>query len=204
MTGEYIFVFDEDTKAWWLKVDNADTLIDVLKRTQGRHLGGGLELYWDLHKEANMGKTHTKNIHQILEEMPPKKRFELMTKESRDFNIMLAAVYQAEKYNGTIFDGFRLLNMECGYKELEDIRKYGQTYLNPAGGSTFFVRYKQFCRRETPVFPNFTERDIYIKQFKGGRHYYAYIGNMEVKNGDTLRFDSRDKAYKRALELLGR
>lgn len=203
--SDYLFVFDEDSKGWWLKVTDPEQLMDVFGQTKGSTLGGGLELYWELYKETNTGegRTGTKSMRQILEEMPAEKRFRLMTENQRDFNIMYGAILQAERYGGTIFDGLRCLNMEMGYKELEDIRRYGQTYLNRAGGSTFSCRYTQYCRRDRFVFPDFTRRDIRIRQFKGGTHYYAYIGNVEVKNGDSLRFNSYGEAEKRAMELLG-
>ena len=202
--SEYLFVFDEDSKAWWLKITDPETLMEYIKQTKGKLMSGAFELYWDLYKEANAGKTRTKSMRQILEEMPMERRFKLMTEEQKDFNLMLGAIIQAEKYGGTILDGFRLLNMEFGFKYLQDLRSDGHTYINKAGGSTFFARYTQFCRRDRLIFPDFDERDIRVTQFKGGEHWYAYIGNVEVKNGDTLRFDSKDNAYKRALELLGK
>lgn len=200
---EYLFVFDEESKGWWLKIDTAEKLLDYLQQSANKRLSGGFELYWELYKRENTKeKGQHKSIREILEEMTMQERFELMTKRRNDFNMMLGAIMQAEKYGGTIFDGFRNMNIETGYKELEDIRRYGQTYLNAAGGSTFYVEYTQFCRKNKLIFPNFTEKDIRIEQFKGGTHYYAYIGNMEVKNGDTLRFHSYEEAHNRAAALL--
>lgn len=58
---------------------------------------------------------------------------------------MYGAIMQAEKINGTIIGGFCSLNIEMGFKELNDIRRDGQTYINPVGGSTFDIRYIQWC-----------------------------------------------------------
>ena len=41
-----------------------------------------------------------------------------------------------------------------------------------------------------------------MKQFPGGEHYYAYIGDMQVRDGDTLKWNSYQEAYEMALSLL--
>ena len=122
----------------------------------------------------------------------------------KNFNIMRGAIMQAEKVNGTIFDGLRCMNIEMGSKELRDIKRNGQTYINQVSGSTFDLGYKQFCRRNELVFPKFTEADIRIKQFDGGKHYYAYFGDMQLRDGDNLKWDSYGQAHDVAMDIIGR
>ena len=111
---------------------------------------------------------------------------------------------QAEKVNGTIFDGLRCMNIKMGSKEIKDIYRNGKTYINQVGGSTFYLEYTQFCRRNELVFPNFTEDDIKIRQFDGGRHYYAYLGDMQLRDGENLKWNSYEQAYNVAIDVIGK
>lgn len=196
---EYLFVFDPESKGWWLKIDNVDGLIDYFKKTN-RASNGGFEMYWELYKE--MGEYGAKSVREYLDIMPSEKRFSLMVNNQKDFNSMYAAIMYAEENETTILDGFRSLNMLIGYEYLMSLRKDGVIYLNPVGGRTFRIDYTQFCRRKELSFPHFTENDIRIRQFNGGTHYYAYVGNVEVRDGDTKKWNTYDEAYQRAKELV--
>ena len=35
-----------------------------------------------------------------------------------------------------------------------------------------------------------------------GEHYYAYIGNMQVRDGDILKWNTYEEAYSKALEYI--
>lgn len=65
------------------------------------------------------------------------------------------------------------------------------------------VDYDNFCRRDELIFPNFQISDIRIKQFDKGQHYYAYVGDMQVRDGDVLKWNTYDEAYTRACALVG-
>lgn len=190
---DYLFVFADG--GWWLKLDSIEKLIDYHKKTGNRY-AGALDLYMSLREKAGSNA----KIYEYVMDMPLSERIELM--ESRDFKYMQAAIMQAQNIEGNIFDGFRCLNMEFGMKEYKDIQEFGCTFLNSVGGSTFALDYTQFCRRKELVFPDFKKEDIRVKQFKDGVHWYAYIGDMQVRDGDTLKWNSCDEAYERALELV--
>lgn len=193
---DYLFVWDEKNGGWWLKLDSVDKLIDYHKKTGNRY-AGAFDLFMKLYEKA--GSVH--GVMDAVMEMPMEERIKLMT--SRDFKYMQAAILQAQKVDqANIFDGFRFLNMEIGMKELGDIREYGACFINPVGGSTFGIEYKQFVRRKELVFPDFKREDIRIKQFKDGTHWYAYIGDMQVRDGDTLKWNTREEAYNRALAMV--
>ena len=40
------------------------------------------------------------------------------------------------------------------------------------------------------------------KKYENGKHYYAYIGNMEVHNGNTLCFPTETAARNAAMEII--
>lgn len=186
---EYLFIFDENSKGWWLKIDSIEKLVDYHEKTGGR-FEGAMEMY--------LREGHPDDI---LDKLSLKERIKKM--QDKDFKRLQAAIMQAERGGCTIFDGFRRLNLEIGMGQMRTMEQYGDIYINPVGGYTFNLQYTQFCRRKNLVFPNFKETDIRIKQFEGGEHYYAYVGDMQVRNGNKLKWNSRDEAYSKALELIG-
>ena len=52
-------------------------------------MSGAFELYWDLYKEANAGKTRTKSMRQILEEMEQPMSAKESARLDLDFHHML-------------------------------------------------------------------------------------------------------------------
>ena len=47
-------------------------------------------------------------------------------------------------------------------------------------------------------FPRYLSNEIRVKRFDDGRHYYAYIGDMQVKDGDVVKWNTYDEAYSHA------
>lgn len=82
----------------------------------------------------------------------------------------------------------------AGAGELETIREHGAVFINQAGGHTWGIKTVQFCRRKQLVFPHFKREEIRIKQFRGGRHWYAYIGDVQLRDGDCLKWNTREAA----------
>ena len=56
-----------------------------------------------------------------------------------------------------------------------------------------------FVRKKELVFPSYYDTDIRIKRFPDGEHYYAYIGDAQVRDGDIVKWDTYDEAYEQAL-----
>lgn len=187
---EYIFIYDEESRGWWLKIDSAEKLADYHEKTGTDRYGEALSMY-----------LHEGHPYEILKKLSPAERIEKM--QDINFKRLMCAIMQAEKGNCTIIDGFRRLNLEIGIGQMRALEKYGVIYINRAGGYTFDLDYRQFCRRKEPVFPDFKESDIRIRRFDGGKHFYAYIGDMQVRNGNTLKWDSFHEAYQRAVSVIG-
>lgn len=183
---EWLFVYDG---GWWLKITDVQQLTEYHKRTDAKRYEGALMMYKDGKRPENMS----------LEE-----RIRASIEGNRSFMLMQAAIIQAQNMEGTFLDGIRGLNMEIGMKELKDIREYGAVYINPVGGSTFSVDYTQFCRRKELIFPNFRKEDIRVKQFRGGSHWYAYIGDMQVRNGEELKWNTKEAAQRVAESIVER
>ena len=192
---EYLFVFANG--GWWLKVDSVEKLIDYHQKTGNRY-AGAVKLYIELYEKA---KKHGGEVMDAVMEYPLEERVKLY--DTRDFKYMQAAITQAQCMEGaTIFDGFRGLDMGIGMKQLQDIKTYGATYINCVGGSTFSLNYTQFYRKKELVFPNFRKEDIRVEQFSGGTHWYAFIGDMQVRDGDVLKWNTRKEAYDKAVQMV--
>lgn len=182
-TMEYLFVYSEG--GWWLKIDSIEKLTDYHKKVDSNKFEDAFRMYADGVK---------------IEELPLEERIKKM--QERNYKYLQAAVMQAQKVEGTILDGFRCLNMEIGMSELRCIKENGAIYLNRAGGHTFALEYTQFCRRKELVFPDFKLSDIRIKQFQGGKHWYAFIGDMQVRNGEQLKWDTFQEAEQAANRIV--
>jgi hypothetical protein len=60
-----------------------------------------------------------------------------------------------------------------------------------------------FLYRKFLEFPHFTEDDIAIKSFNDGTHSYARLGDLEVREGDVVKWDTFDEAYQACLRIIG-
>lgn len=188
---EYLFVYDG--QQWWLKLTEADQIADYHKKTAGSRYEGAINLYRKLRQEG-------RDWHNLLDGMELQERIKMM--ESKDFKYIQCAIIKAQQIEGTIFDGFRCLNMEIGMAQLDNIKQYGAVFINPAGGHTHGVETVQFCRRKQLVFPDFKKEDIRVRKFNGGQHWYAYIGDMQVRDGDRLKWNTKDAAQAAAEALV--
>lgn len=186
---EYLFVHDKNG-GWWLKVTTAEQVLDYV--TQSTLYGEGLDLYWELVKQG------IEPLH-----LPLDKRIEFMTGErSRAFMSMQGAITEAVKYECSIVDGFKAMRLEFAENMMKEIRESGACYANSVGGMTFGVEADNFCRRSSLTFPQFNKDDIRVKRFDNGTHFYAYIGDIQVRQGEILKWNSFDEAYKMALSML--
>ena len=175
---DYLFVYE---RGWYLKINTIDQLTEYHKKTDQKRYEGALMLYMQ---------------NRNLEKMPFEERIRLM--DSRDYKYLQAAIIQARKVGGSILDGFRCLNMEVGMTELRCIHEHGAVYINRVGGHTYGLEYTQFCRRKNLVFPDFKLSDIRVRKFSEGVHWYAYIDDMQVKNGENEKWNTFEAAQRAA------
>lgn len=184
---EWLFVHSKN--GWRLKIDNIEQLTEYHKKLNGSQFSNAFDMY------MKGGRPE-----EILEKLSIEERIEMIC--NPDFKKLQGAVYMAERNNATILDGFRMLNMEIGSGQLRVLKENGSIFINSAGGFTYGIEYDQFCRRKEMIFPNFKKEEIRIKQFNGGIHYYAYIGDMQVRNGSELKWSTYDEAYQSALSIV--
>ena len=83
-----------------------------------------------------------------------------------------------------------------------DALQFGPIYINAYGGWHSGGEYSDYLHRDQLVFPDFGKEQIRIKQFDGGKHYYAYIGDLQIKDGDKLKWDTYEEAYNQAISYI--
>jgi len=163
----YLFVFING--GWWLRINNIDELLN----------------YHELH-ESRWGKIFEAFVHS-----------ERNNQESD--NPMVQAIYLKADGKKTALQILQNIKIEMGMAQVETLNENGYIHLNGVGGhcSMFDIKNEeQWVRRKNCVFPDFKTMDIRVKQFKGGTHWYAYVGDVELnQNKDRKSWDTYSEAY---------
>ena len=189
---EYLFVLSTEG-GWWLKIDTVDQLLDYHQKTDANRYENALRRFFKGERPEDLAKkAHASEKPEDL----------ITLYSDRDFQYMQAASMLAQSVEGTILDGFSLLRMEAGAGELRALREYGSLYINPVGGHTSELEYTQFCRRKELLFPDFTEKDIHIRKFPGGVHWYAYIGDIQLRHNEKEKWNTYEAAKEFAYSVL--
>jgi hypothetical protein len=92
--------------------------------------------------------------------------------------------------------------------KMNAILRYGSIYVNEAGGWFMLQDHMKILKTvetENFKFPDilYTESDIKISKFQGGRHFYAKVGGFEVvdESGDS-KWNTEKYAYSVAKKFL--
>lgn len=170
---EYLFVYRGG--GWWLKIDSFEKLIDYHEKTVGR---------WT-NAFANFLK-HNVDGHHISNGLT--------------YAIMSRGMNKKSSFPDAMAD----MRTQVIMNQIEYLNKYGALYFNPRGGYNFCeMDSRQFVRRKELVFPSFSERDIRITKWEGGTHYYANVGDMEIRDSEgNMKWNTREEATKIAMEYI--
>lgn len=185
MSKKYQFVH-EVNGGWWLRLTSDDDIVRYIRDTNDRYDGAMCQA-----------------VHNPIEKMSLEDRIKAQLSGDRNYMLLQAGMIMAQKYNTTLYSGFEHLQTEFGMTLHKDIVKNGETFVNPAGGKTFSLEYDQFVWRDNLVFPDYNVSDIRVKQFDGGTHFYAYVGDTQLRNGYNLKWNSYKEAYDFAVSIVG-
>lgn len=76
------------------------------------------------------------------------------------------------------------------------ILNIGKIYVNKNGG--FFphstILDEVILDSNRIVFPQYTEKDIHVKQWENGTHWYAYVGDFAVEMHGENKWNSEERA----------
>lgn len=179
---------------WWLKLSNMEDVANyytrknenykVVSDATDRLLYKGFETY------IQRGETDKSNID--VTEQPANERMADL--------IELVAKNKSFTAPQAVLD-IKKRKMDA---QIKCINEGYDVYINECDGWNIGKHdYTQWCDREKPIFPNYTEKDIKVESFEGGKHFYLYIGNIQFRDGDKLKWDTYDEAYKFGLKELG-
>lgn len=175
---EYLFVYKE--KGWWLKISTIQELIEYEQQTNTR---------W----------------YEAFNSLVNSKEFTKTGKEHAS-NLAFAIGMHCQNNNLTLLEGVSKMASTVFTTQFEYILKGFSIYINPKGGwhpiHSSEKPYTEYCRKPNLTFPAFKESDIRIKQFPGGTHWYAYIGNIQLTNGDIVKWDKYQDAYEYAKTMV--
>lgn len=170
---------------WWLRLASDDDIINYIRATNDRYDGA-----------------LCKAVHEPIEKMSLEDRIKAQLNGDKNYMLIQAGMIMAQKCNTTLYGGFERLQTEFGMALHRDILENGETFVNGVGGKTFSLDYDQFVWRKDLVFPHYTIADIRIKQFEKGQHYYAYVGDTQLRNGEKLKWDTYNEAYNFAVAVV--
>jgi hypothetical protein len=187
----YRFVLkDEGTinQGWWLKIDNLEDLQKYYDEVDSNRMSEGWESATNCREFCS--------IHDLKRTDPQPLKPHATT---LGYFIGMHAANNSQSAMQAVID----IQTKKFQSQAEQILKGNNVYINRNGGWHFGKKdYTQWYDKDKLVFPNFKKNQIKIEQFPGGEHFYAYIDNMQVRDGDTLKWNTYEEAYKQALSIV--
>lgn len=110
----------------------------------------------------------------------------------------------AQSHNISVVESMCSLADSMTQRQIDAINSGKTIWFNERGGWNYGLKgITATVYRDKILFPNYTEKDIRISRWGGGQHFYAKIGEIEVKevvNGETvMKWNTRSEAYQKAL-----
>lgn len=191
---EWLFVLkDKGTKnaGWWLKISSPEELLEYLKATNNKRYGDALENY-------RFGKEYGARTLQHGPHINAEPLTQAITMHATNMNAKYGT-----KMN--IIEAIMSFSNMVAARQLDEIINTGAIYINRVGGYHSFYDISEengFTRRKKLIWPTFKKDEIRIKSFPGGQHFYAYIDDTQVRDGDVLKWNTYEEAYNQALAYI--
>jgi hypothetical protein len=128
-----------------------------------------------------------------------------LVKGDNDNKYLQYAKQIAESNDLSLLDGMVEVQSKIFQAKLQHVMKGKEIWINEVGGFNFGYTPEKTVYVDKIVFPHYSEKDIKISQWGGdakGSHYYVKIGDIEVKDGDVMKWDTRQEAYDEALKYI--
>ena len=128
--------------------------------------------------------------------------------ENKDFQwkhkLTYAILLYAQEHNLTFLDAISQFKLMIAQQQLKRIYEDGAIYINSSGGYHSNAVYTYSQIKDKLIFPNYKKDNIKISQFPGGTHWYAYVGNIQIKNGNVNKWNSYEEAYEYATKFISK
>lgn len=178
----YRFVFKNG--GWWLKISTLEELIDYQEKTK-------------LKNPIARGFRSVLNCREFGKPMNGEPIRPHVTTEGYAIGL------NAQNNNMSLFESATSLAIQMDDNQVETLKKGLNLYFNSVGGYHSGKNdYTQWYDRDKLIFPDFKKNQVKVEQFPMGEHYYAYIDNMQVRDGDTLKWNTYEEAYEQALQYI--
>ena len=181
--------FINNGNGWWLRIETVEQLIEYVEKTSGR-FGNSM---MNVMSACSNGKEqhYTNQLDSYLE---------LLYRNS-------------EK---SLIDTAQSLMFKCAETYFDILSEEGFVNINKVGGCNgglypnSLVVYK-----DKLIFPDYQDKDLKIKtweiedkksgNFRSGYkyHYYAYVGDVQIKDGDKVKWNTYEEAYDFAKRFIG-
>jgi hypothetical protein len=186
---KYKFVLKDkgtNNQGWWLQLSNVDELIAYLEEVAPTRYGNAFENYIYGKEFDETSKNHSPH--------------------SREVELTSAIGQYARMRETTFIQALIMFRNEVALRQMHEIEEHGSIFINRAGGYHSASEYDKcydVVYRDNLIFPQFHKNDIRVKKFPYGQHYYAYIDDLQVKDGDTMKWNTYEEAYAQAEKLVG-
>lgn len=174
MGKKYVFLYDGH--GWYLVLNSLPALNEYL------------DMIWNIRKEDLL-----RDMERIKKHLHPTS------------DIIYNCHVLAGAKGSTVWGEYQALKEKQYQGMTEMFLKEGILYVNSDGGyCPFLTETKNRYESETMEWPAFKEEDIRIKQWPGGTHWYAYIGPIQVKEFDVVKWDNEADARAAAMHYVKR
>lgn len=174
-----------NNQGWWLKLSTVDELCDYIKETSPARYGHVFENYL-YGKEWNRNSVaHCPHFEEAA--------------------LTDAVVRYGNNRNLTILQSIVNFQAMVAEQQMEEIRECGAIYVNRAGGyHGYYKKAKEYAvvKSDKLIFPDYRKNDIKITKFPYGNHYYAKVGSTEVRDGDVIKWNTYEEAYRQEEKYL--
>lgn len=178
----YRFVFKNG--GWWLKISTLEELIDYQEKTK-------------LKNPIARGFRSVLNCREFGKPINGEPIRPHVNTEGYAIGL------NAQNNNMSLFESATSLAIQMDNNQVETLKKGLNLYFNSVGGYHSGKNdYTQWYDSDKLIFPDFKKNQIKVEQFPMGKHYYAYIDNMQVRDGDTLKWNTYEEAYEQALQYI--
>lgn len=162
---------------WKLYCNDIIQLIEHTEKYCGRLIGQGIEEYFTNNTGAELKSNWAKLC--VMRGEKNKTPFYI------ESTILENTIYK-NKANCIFKNGHVLLNDNGSYMYITDSDEIVET-----------------VEKEQMIYPHYSKSDIEIKKFENGKHYYAFIGKLEVVDEDgNKKWNTYEYAEKMAIDYL--
>lgn len=163
----YTFVYNKKD-GWWLKIFSLRELM----------------IYWE---------TYTDLFEKSLEKLPKTKEFGCGMEHADTIDTMIG--FYARSHKITFEEAKTDLLCDIKKEQYKALNENGFIFINRKHGWNAVDREtEQFVHRRNLVFPDVKNGKIKIEKFPLGNHYYVFVDDIQLRNGDTLKWNTPEEA----------